>query len=224
MSVDREYALRISTVAGTSSAHVAKDVKDAGPSGSENLNLETHGLELDRLFQGLNDFLPGAGRLLRAAAELKSSNQSGILSALENIESGPRPEGFLAPAGSQSKALPELDTADDRAFAQPLNDLNDSGRDIIDADAMKGSGVIAQSDGFPADAQTRTDFANQVRQFQKAFQSQGSTMSQQDATDLLGVIRQLGEAFFQQAQNGVTKQEFEREKIALRRLIESKGK
>jgi hypothetical protein len=49
-------------------------------------------------------------------------------------------------------------------------------------------------------------------------------MSQQDAIDLLAVIRQLGEAFYQQGQNSVTRQDFEREKIALRRLIESKGK
>ncbi|HEX4262741.1 MAG TPA: hypothetical protein VH597_00265 [Verrucomicrobiae bacterium] len=226
MSVDREYTLRISTVAGNPAARSAtKDVNDVGASGNENLNtLETHGLELGHLLQNLNDFLPGSNDLLRAAVELKSSNQSGILSALESIKSGTRAEGSRTPAEGQSDALPEFDTANDRVFSQPPNDLNSSRRNSLDADPAKKSGLIEQSDGFLADTQVRSDLANQVRQFQKAFQSQGQAMSQQDAADLLGVIRQLGEAFFQQAQNSVTKQEFDREKIALRRLIESKGK
>jgi hypothetical protein len=49
-------------------------------------------------------------------------------------------------------------------------------------------------------------------------------MTQQDAAELAELMRQLGKTFFEQSDNNVSKQEFEREKIALRRLIESKGK
>ncbi|HEY2082655.1 MAG TPA: hypothetical protein VGI88_07695 [Verrucomicrobiae bacterium] len=120
-------------------------------------------------------------------------------------------------AQSDAKSLDEATTAKGDAPALPQNDYIDSG-------AAKMPNTVTHSSEPPVDAQTHGDLANRMRQLQNAFQNQEPGMSQRDAVELLSVIRQLGEAFSQHARNNVTKQEFEREKIALRRLIESKGK
>ncbi|HWD94103.1 MAG TPA: hypothetical protein VG938_17360 [Verrucomicrobiae bacterium] len=169
--------------------------------------------ELNTALQTVNDLLPGADRLLRAAFDLNEPNHSANSPALgtENVRS----EVSSAPPINQSKPAEELSAADSQLFGQPQNDPGNGGSDTTEFGATNEPG------GF---AQTSAGLANQVRQFQTALQSHAAAMSQQDAADLLAAIRQLGETFFRQSQNNVTRPEFEREKTALRRLIESKGK
>jgi hypothetical protein len=227
MSVDREYMPRISTMAENSSARqTAGDVKDAGTDGKaagEDINVfeKVPDVEMRGLLENLNDVLPGAGRLLRAALEL---NMPGIFSTFESVKESARAEAPSAPPINQSKSLEESVVADSLPFSQPQNDPSNAGHDPGEFGPPSGEGGVAPSNESLVDVQTRAGLANQVHRFQKAFQTQGPAMSQQDAVDLLAVIRQLGEAFYQQGQNSVTRQDFEREKIALRRLIETKGK
>jgi hypothetical protein len=218
MSVDRQYAPRISTETGNASGLPAAGVvKDTGISRKVGEDIDTFesapDAELNSALQTVNDLLPGADRLLRAAFDLNEPNPSQNSPALgkENVRS----EVSSAPPIDQSTSVEELTAVDSHPFGQPQNDPGGSGNGTTEFGATNEPG------GF---AQTSAGLANQVRQFQTALQSHAATVSQQDVADLLAVIRQLGEAFFQQSQNNVTKPEFEREKTALRRLIESKGK
>jgi hypothetical protein len=223
MRVDRNYTFRVSPDAGSSGARqTARNLRDAGvekKTADEELNIfETHRPELRDLLRGLNDVVPGAGRLLRAAFELKTPTATAILSSFEESKASGQPETAAGPRGAQSnaKSLDEA-AANGGAPALPQNDY-------IDSDAANRPSPVTHSSEPPVDAQTHSDLANRTRQLQDAFQNQEPGMSQRDAVELLSVIRQLGDAFSQRARENVTKQEFEREKIALRRLIESKGK
>jgi hypothetical protein len=223
MSVHREYVLRISPATENSGTRPdLRESKDGGKkdSGNDGEPIEIAPPELHGALAGLEDVLPGAGRLLRAAFDLKTSGAAEILSALGKIKTSARSEKSFVPFENQfdAKASEELPAADGQALDQPPDGLNNSG-DSTPAGANAPAAPAPSSDGAG-----RGDLMNQMRQFQNAFQAQAPAISQQDAIELLSVIRQVGEAFFQQSQNGVTKQEFEREKIALRRLIESKGK
>lgn len=222
MSVDRNYTLRISPDAQSSGVRqtARKDARVEGKTAGEDLNVfETHHPELQDLLQGLNDVVPGVGRLLRAAFDLKARSATAIPSSFEESNANGQPEIASVAHGARSdaKSLYETTMAKGGPLALPQNDYIDSG-------APNTPDSVTHSSEPPVDAQIHSDLANRTRQLQNAFQNQEPGMSQRDAIELLSVIRQLGEAFSQHARNNVTKQEFEREKIALRRLIESKGK
>ena len=224
MSVDRNYTLRASPDAESSGVRqTARNLKDAGVGGKttgEDLNVfEMHRPELRDLIRGLNDVVPGISRLLRAAFDLKTPGATAIPSSFEEGNANGQPETASAPRGIQSDAtsLEEVTTANSGVPPLPQNDYIDSG-------AANIPNTVTDSSESPVGAQTHSDLAIRMRQLQNAFQNQEPGMSQRDAVELLSVIRQLGEAFSQHARNNVTKQEFEREKVALRRLIESKGK
>ena len=221
MSVDREYMPRISAVAENSSPRQAAGTVDAGDFAEGDLGIIEKTLETDLhgLLKSPNEALPGAQHLLRAALELNKPDRSTSLSDFKNAGEEAKAEGSRGSPINSS--LAESAVPASSAFQQPGDDPEKIGREFH---APRESEFIAPSNESGVGAQIGAGLANQIHQFQKMFQAQAPVISQQDASDLLAAVRQLGEAFFQQSQNGVTKQEFEQEKIALRRLIESKGK
>lgn len=92
MSVDREYRIRISTVAdGTAAANTAQDLKGVGKAGEEAGEgikiFETHGREMHKLIHELDQILPGAGIALKAAFNPATLGLGATVLIIEQVKS-----------------------------------------------------------------------------------------------------------------------------------------
>jgi hypothetical protein len=228
MSVDREYTVRIPTDAEDSGAQrTAQDLEETGAvekNANEDLNaFQTPGRELNALIGELSDLLAGTSLLLRTAFDSQNSGAIEIPSANKGTN-----------AGSQSAPPPEvaINRGDAKSFAdEPTTAVEQSvatgdkgSHQHIEADATIMHTTARQAGESVIDAQTRMDLMNHVRSLQTVAPSHDAGLTQQDAAELAELMRQLGKAFSEQHNHNLSRQEFEREKIALRRLIESKGK
>ena len=228
MSVDREYTVRIPTDAEKSGVRpTAQDVKDTGvieKNPGEDLKVfETQSRALYALIGELNNLLAGTSLLLRAAFDPQNTGAIEIPSAIKSTNASiqPAPPPGLPTAPADTKPFEDEPTA---AVEQAVAPDDYDTRQHIERDATITHTAARQTGESIIDAQTRTDLINQARSLQNVAPSRGVGLTQQEAAELAELMRQLGKAFFERSDSNVSKQEFEREKIALRRLIESKGK
>ena len=150
----------------------------------------------------------------------------------ENLRKFGTPEAEFA----SSKAVEDSKQASDEARkkAQKLeeenNQLTDRIRDLENRDSIATpaenvtAAAHARAGSITASANNLSFLLDRGKRLQSEFLDHGPNMDRNDMLELLGIMNQLGQMFREKSAQNITKQEFQSEIAALKRLIESKGK
>jgi hypothetical protein len=229
VSIDRNYTIRVHTVAENSGARktarvLKRNANTSGQNADDGLkDFEAHGRELLDLVHELNAVLLSTSLLLRDTFDPKIPDTVGISSAIERINpAGPSEQPSNQAGVRLLEQIPA--TASDQAVTEARGDLDNVTRKYPDSSTMITQPRAQQSREPGIDDRTHAEMSYQIQRIQKEFQTQGPSGSDRDVLESLSAIPRLSQALFDQSQNTVTKQQFQQELAALRRLIESKGK
>jgi hypothetical protein len=133
---------------------------------------------------------------------------------------------------AKKRDLSPLEIAADQAKkeAQANDEARTKNRDAANSaqrqhDATKSYEADSDKSAIGKNAyDMHSEIMQRGRALEKEFQDKGAGMNRADMKELLNIMRMMGEKVFEQGENAITRQEFNQQLQAIRKLIEKKGK